>query len=175
MTNVADIKKRARTAFAKTQRATKDPRYARVLGRFVAEGLLVHNRIPAFRGPITLDEALWVGEWEPRVLELLPAVLLKRPGILRNPSEIPEDLREVLVELRHGRPEKPFRGVLAKDYAQWVPRIGRRGKLPSLLKTFRFGPEDIALIEKLKKRSGEPEITLVRRALQMLAKSEGRL
>ncbi len=79
--SVTDLVERARARYAKIERQRRDPRYRRVLGRFVAAGLLNTNEqtVPQ-RGAIRVADALWAGEVEPRILELLPALLIKKPS-----------------------------------------------------------------------------------------------
>jgi len=145
-----------------------DPRYKKVIGKFVAAGLLEHNKVTAYRGHINLEETLWVGEVEPRILELLPAVLLRRPKLIEIHGEIPEDLRLVMVDLRKGIARTEFRGIPASSYQPWVERVGRKAAPPSVLKTFRFQSEDVARLKEIKKRTGWNETEIIRQALQKL-------
>lgn len=64
-----------------------------VLERFVYEGLLLHNRIQGQRRRIRLEEVLEAGRQEPRILELLPAVLRLRPSIIAHAKR---DLKKFL-------------------------------------------------------------------------------
>ena len=83
------------------------------MGRLVEEGLLETNieGIVPRRKPVPLDDALWAGTVEPRIMELLPAVLVKKPRLLRLPKELPQDVAEVIHAIRHGKPAPTFRGV----------------------------------------------------------------
>lgn len=163
-----EIEKLARKRVALLREKFNDPRYKKVIGKFVAAGLLEHNKVRPYRGRIFLEDVLWVGSVEPRVLELLPAVLLRRPKLIEIQTEIPEDLRLVLVNLRKGIAMLDFRGIPANSYRQWVERIGRKAAPPSVLKTFRFQFEDVARLNEIKKRMGLNETEVIRRALKML-------
>ena len=143
-----------------------NPRYRKVIGKFVAAKLLEHNKITAYRGPIDLEDVLWVGNIEPRVLELLPAILLRRPKLIRIRGEIPPDLRAVVIALKKGAATQDFRGVKSDQYAPWVELIGRKQSPPSVLKTFRFQRADIQKLKSLKQKTGLSETEIVRRAIQ---------
>ena len=96
----SDLQTRARKRHRALLRKRRDPRFQSVMGRFVEDGLL-ETRIEGIvrrRKPVPLDDALWAGTVEPRIMELLPAVLVKRPKLLRLPKELPEDVAEVIVQ-----------------------------------------------------------------------------
>jgi len=165
----AEVRKRARARAAELERLAHDPRYLRVIGRLVREGLLVANHeVPAFDGPFRLDEALFAGSVEPRVLELLPALILKQPSLLVHPLDVPADLLEVLKDLRSQRRPRPFRGIPGEDMERWLPRTGRKGKLPSRLKSFRFTAEDQRLLRSLADELELSETEVIRRGLRAL-------
>ncbi len=164
-----ELQQRARKRLRRIQRARAQPRYRRVLGKFVEAGLLEApgQALEQVEGPVELQDVLWAGEYEPRLLELLPAVLLKRPGLLSGADTLPDDLAEVLKAIRFRRQAPSFRGVDAASYLPWVGRVGRRGKEPSLLKSFRFRAEDVDRLKRLKARlPSMSETDLVRTALR---------
>jgi hypothetical protein len=139
------------------------------MGRFVHEGLLVTNEsIQAYDEPLEVSEVLWAGVVEPRLLELLPALLVKRPGLFRDANELPEDLAEVVRKLKRDQEPADFRGISGRDVHGWLRRVGRRGRAPSLLKSFRFKPEDQRLLRALSEQLGVSETEVVRRALRAL-------
>lgn len=163
-----EIEKLARKKVRKLRVKFNDPRYKKVIGKFVAVGLLEHNKIGPYRGRIILEDVFWVGQIEPRVLELLPAVILRRPKLVDIRGEMPEDLRQLLIDLRKGVAVTAFRGIPAERFTPWVSRLGRNAAAPSLLKTFRFQRQDIEKINELKKRTGLNETEIIRKALQSL-------
>ena len=144
------------------------------MGRFVEEGLLETNieGIVPRRRPVPLGDALWAGTVEPRIMELLPAVLVKKPSLLRLPRELPEDVVEVMHAIRHGKPAPSFRGVPPEQYLQWVTHVGRKGRSPSVLKSFRFRSDDVLRLARL--RRGLParsDTAVIRMALELLEAS----
>lgn len=57
-------------------------RTQQVIERFVYEGLLVHNQYVGRRWRITVQDVREAGKSEPRLLELLPAVLMLCPTMM---------------------------------------------------------------------------------------------
>jgi hypothetical protein len=165
-----ELRERAQRALAKLNRARRDPRYARAMGRFVAAGLLETNdpRVVPHHEPVALDDVLWAGQHEPRLLELLPAVVVKRPALLAQPFDMPADLRDAVRAIRSAKACPEFRGVSGDAYARWVPFVGTR-RAPTQLKSFRLKPDDLhclrRLVQALPARS---ETEVVRIALRKL-------
>jgi len=62
-----------------------------------------------------------------------------------------------------------LRGIPGQDLARWLPRVGRRNKLPSRTVTFRLTPDDVRLLEALHHDLGISRTETVRRALRALA------
>ena len=165
-----DLQRRARKRFAAIARRRRDPRYRRVLGRYIAAGLLTSNEgIESHREPIELCEALWAGEVEPRIIELLPALVIKKPSFFVDVDDLPDDLREVIDALRHHRTPPSFRGIPGEAILRWLPSIGHKGKLPSQLKTFRMQAGDIELLSRLAEQLALSQTAVVRRGLRALA------
>jgi hypothetical protein len=122
---VTSLVERAQARHTKIQRQRRDPRYRRVLGRFVAAGLLSANEpTKPYRRAIRVADALWAGELEPRILELLPALLIKKPSFFEDRSKLPHDLAQVVRSLRRAEVPTEFRGIPGADLARWLPRIG---------------------------------------------------
>ena len=80
----------------------------------------------------------WAGEVEPRILELLPALLIKKPSFFEERTTLPDDLAQVVRALRRGEVPAEFRGIPGADLARWLPRLGGSGAAPSRLRCFRF-------------------------------------
>jgi hypothetical protein len=145
-----------------------------VIGRFVEEGLLQTNieGVVPRRQPVPLDDALWAGTVEPRIMELLPAVLVKKPRLLRLPRELPEDVAEVMHAIRHGKPAPSFRGVPPEQYLPWVTEVGRKGRSPSVLKSFRFRHDDVLRLARLRQSlPARSDTEVIRMALELLEAS----
>ena len=105
-------------------------------------------------------------------MELLPAVLVKKPGLLRLPKDLPEDVVEVMHAIRHGKAAPPFRGVPPERYLPWVTEVGRKGKSPSVLKSFRFKHEDVLRLSRLRKNlPARSDTEVIRMALELLESS----
>jgi|GEM_PF-764326 hypothetical protein len=162
----------ARVRHAQIAKEKKDPRYLRVMGKLIQAGLLTHATLPPTRKRVSLKDALWAGRLEPRILELIPAIVIKKPGLLVLPKELPADLKSIVAGIRHGHSTPDFRGIPSRSYRQWIPRIGHRNKYPSCTKTFRFSRHDRELLEELKKALPDhSEIAIIRKALHCLFRS----
>ena len=67
----------------------------------MAAGLLQTNEpVVRHREPLRVADVLWAGEVEPRLLELLPALLVKKPGLFVDARELPDDLDAAVRALR---------------------------------------------------------------------------
>jgi hypothetical protein len=169
--SAAALQSRARRTYARVERARRDPRFLRVVGRFQAARLLATNYdVPDRRRPITIEDALWAGEFEPRILELLPAAMIKKPSLFVTPRKLPEDLAETVRKLRQNETPAAFRGIPGPDVARWVRQVGHRGKTPSRLKCFRFNEEDQKLLQELAREHGLSETDTIRHALRAFAR-----
>jgi hypothetical protein len=151
---------RFRAKASKIAAAKAGVRYRCVVGKLKRARLLDAPDVPEYGGPVELEAVLWAGTLEPRILEVLPALMLRRPKFLRNYG-LPDDLEKVLIAIRNGRATEPFRGVAAQNYLRWVNK-----KTSVRLKTFRLHSEDILRLQSLKIRLGETsETAVLRRAL----------
>jgi hypothetical protein len=165
------LRARAKRRYARIARGRQDPRYPRVLGRFKAAGLLSTNyEVPLHRNPVTISDALWAGELEPRILELLPALVVKKPSLFVDPTNLPRDLSIAVRSLRRGDLPEAFRGIPGPDLLKWLPRVGHRGKTPSRSKCFRLTAEDLSLLEELSRDRGLSETDTMRQGLRALAR-----
>ena len=169
--NWDNIHKRAQNRVLKIKRLEKDSRYQKTMGRLVYEKLLTHTEILPSKNFVTLSDALWAGEIEPRIYELLPAIVLKRPKLFIQIEKPPEDLRKILVDIRNREANQPFRGIPPKDYLKWIPRIGQRNKTPTVSRTFRLQGSDLDKIKKIRKKLGVTEIEVIRQGLTALEKT----
>lgn len=61
-----------------------------------------------------VDDVLWAGELEPRLLELLPAMIVKRPSLFEDISKLPEDLGATVEALRRTKCLLTFAGYSAR-------------------------------------------------------------
>lgn len=169
MTIPERLRERARRRLADIHRDARDPRFVRVMGRFVQEGLLVSNRdVPRHTKRVRVADVLFAGSVEPRLFELLPALLVKRPGLFEDVTKLPADLAGAVRALRRNQEPPDFHGIPGREVHRWLTRVGRKGKTPSRLKSFRFTPEDQRLLERLASELGLSETDVIRKALRAL-------
>jgi len=166
---IGELQKKARQKQKRLGRLRRDPRYRAVLGAFVHAKLLQTNvEVAAKKGPVGLKDVLWAGRIEPRLLELLPAVMIKKPSLIVE-TRVPADLAEVLERLRRNERPPDFRGIPGAKLQEWVPRVGHKGKLPTQLKAFRFRKDDVDLLEEIAAERGLSETDVIRAGLRALA------
>lgn len=170
MMNADELQRRAKRRLAQLERRRRDPRYQRVLGRLVGLGYLTTNEaVPKTRRPIDVDDALWAAEVEPRIAELLPALLVRRPALFVGARALPDDLAQVVDALRRNEAPSDFRGVPGEKLHRWLSSVGRKADPPSRLKAFRLQASDIELLTKLRDALGITETAVLRRGLRALA------
>jgi hypothetical protein len=166
----SSIRERAQWKLAQLVRRRRDPRYGRVIGRLVHAGLLETNHpVLSHNQPIRVEDALWVGKVEPRVLELLPATLVKVPSMFVDATSLPADLAACVAALRRSVQPPDFRGVPGVKVFHWLLRVGRKNKFPSRLKSFRFQAQEQRLLERLSVALSLSESDVIRLALVELA------
>lgn len=103
------------------QARKNEPFYFKTIAWFVYLGLLRHNKILPHRYTVTLEEALKAGELEPRILELIPAILLLLPKALKfEKNQIPDDLAKQMDLIRKRQPNDDFRGIAPRNYLHWL-------------------------------------------------------
>jgi hypothetical protein len=112
----ADFIARAELRLRRIERARRDPRFSRVLGRLIQAGHLRTNfEVEPNETAIRVADALWAGEVEPRILELLPALLVNAPSLFEDAADTPDDLAEVVQSLCCGETPNDFRGIPGHD------------------------------------------------------------
>ena len=116
MNDIAGLRVRAKRRYAQIERARRDPRFLRVMGRFKAARLLSTNYdVRDHRERITIEDALWAGEFEPRILEILPAAMIKKPSLFVPQPKLPRDLSDAIRQLRRSETPGTFRGIPGPD------------------------------------------------------------
>ncbi len=99
----------------------QEPYFIHTAAWFHYLGILKHNTILPHRYHPDLDDVLKAGELEPRILELLPAVLILLPEAVRlRKRDIPDDLAAVIDDIQHRRDCKPWRGIPPQKYCHWL-------------------------------------------------------
>ncbi len=172
--NRNELVKQIRRQAEKDKRNRKNPRYLQVMGFLVAKGFLKTNQ-PIQRLPnqkIHLLDAIWAGQnVEPRILEVLPAAVLRLPNHFDlNAAEHP-DLFAAVAKLKKREEGKPLWGIPFEKYKVWIHLTlpDRRMKELSerrVTKTFRFTPQFITLLRKRSKQLGCSETETLERALK---------
>lgn len=147
-----------------------DARYLKTVGKLKKEGLLEVHDVPDYRGQVFLEDALWAGEIEPRILELLPAILVRRPAFFAFLS-LPADLEQVVREIKAGHPKTPYRGIAAEKYGQWVSFVGKRELLPKVMRSFRMSLDDSRLLDRLSEKTSSSRAEIIHKALNQYATS----
>lgn len=148
--------------------AKREDRFVHVIGKLKRAKLLDATEIPEYRGPVELADVLWAGTIEPRVLEVLPALMATKPKYLRTYG-MPEDLKQIVEGIHRGNAFQEFRGIPPKDYCQWLPQSRFR---VSQLKTFRLYQEDIHRLKRLRDKLGiKSDTEVLRHALSFLEQS----
>ncbi len=149
----------------------KSLRYKKIIGRLVAMNLLrTTDDVLLNNESMKISDMLWAGAIEPRILELIPAIAVKKPSAISDLKNAPQDLKTVISEIKAANPVSKFRNVNPKDYMQWLGSVGQRNKTPTRLKSFRFKAEDLVLLSSLKHK-GMSEIESVRQGLRLLVNS----
>jgi hypothetical protein len=106
------LQKRAKRRHAELTRVWADARFKQVIGRYVSAGLLTTTTgIQPNSEAIAVKDALWAGLTEPRILELLPALIVKRPALFSDVTDLPDDLSAAVSALRRNERPKDFRGI----------------------------------------------------------------
>lgn len=162
------MNKNLKKQIAERKKLKNDPRYIKVLESFVYAKLLDSNVVSAKNNYISLDDVLFAGLVEPRIFELLPAVLIKKPNLIRQKNNPPEDLVQVIKNIKRKKSAEPFRGIPAEKYLYWLDKVGRKGKTPSIRKTFRFDDRMLNILEKCKEKFGKNESAIIRIGLESL-------
>jgi hypothetical protein len=113
--NRETLRQRAREGAAALCAECELPYFRAVIATLVRAKLFITTRkLGDVQAQTTIQDLLRAGEIEPRVIEVLPALILKHPDLVDMRGEIPDDLKAIL---NGARPER-FRGL---RYDQWLP------------------------------------------------------
>lgn len=163
------IKKIARKKYEEIENLRNTNKYKMVIGKLIAHNLLENNRVKPYRGPVDIKDVLEVANIEQRILEILPAILLKKPKLFRNTNELPVDIKNIVTQIRKNLVPPHLRGIAPEKYLYWIDKIGRKNIKTSTLKTFRFTTDDLELLKKAKQETKlKSEIDVIRAALKKL-------
>ena len=164
-----DIIQEAKAQYQKLAKNRESLRFKRVIGRLIQAKLIqAQAHIRPFSGKLSLKEYVWAGQFEPRIFELLPALVIKKPSLFEDIKQCPKDLEELVKDIKAGQATKPYHGILPQSYLRWISHIGHRRKEPSMLKAFRFSATDSEVLRSITSQ-GYTEIGAVREGLRLLA------
>ncbi len=158
-----DLLQKIKREAKKRERLRKDPRYSRTLAFLVEKGFLKTNEALPHIGNrrIHLSDAIWAGEnIEPRILEVLPAALIRLPNrfIFDVEPEGDPELGKVLRCLAEEKAEgSAFRGIAYQRLKIWcnLPLRDHRTKPPAdkkIMRTFRLQKKVIERLKQLAKQ-----------------------
>jgi hypothetical protein len=147
-----------------------DQRYLKVMGFLVAKGFLYSNKeIPLSPNEhINLKDAVWAGHFvEPRILEVLPAAYERFKKHFSGDADTIEKLEQIIDCIKQpDNHEIDFYGISIEKIKPWFfirLRDGRSKPLDKrkVSKTFRFKPQTIEVLKKLKSETGQSETEIL--------------
>lgn len=159
-----------------------NPNTEKVLQRLVYEGLLISDDFTPQKRRITLEDTLLAGREEPRVLEVLPAMILFKPSILKG---LEKDLKKnpeifkFVAAVREGRTPKPtFLGLDSKDCFKAAEHFQRRLRAKklgqkSLVLNLRLSAEDFENLKKVTRSLNSKSLSETLR--QLVAEKAGQM
>jgi len=153
----------------------KDRRYLDTMSLLVSKGLLRTNMkiLPRPNSRISLDDAVWAGiNVEPRILEVLPAAVLR---LGRHFVFLPErhaGLLEVVACLRLGAVTGPdFMGISYKKLRIWADFPLKDGRVKTvsekkIMRAYRLRPEIFRKLENMAKQRGCTETEVIENVIR---------
>ena len=120
--NREELKRKAKELEIKMNARRNEAYFLDVMSWLSYLGLLRNNFAKPKRVSVTLTDALRAAEVEPRIFELLPAILVRVPEAFKfKKADIPEDLDKVVKSIKKKNSDlKPYNGVSAEKYLFWV-------------------------------------------------------
>lgn len=166
---LSKIRRRAREDAKRRQ----DPRFLETMGFLLAKGFLKTD-LPIPRRPnkkLTVDDAVWAGrKVEPRILEVLPAALLRFPRHFITDTSRHYELLAIVKSLRNGDSHGPSLWNIPFDKLrawQKLPTADGRVKLERrIVKTFRLSPTIAKLLKESALQSGCTETEILEQAIR---------
>ena len=166
---MSDLIRKAKIQYAKIAKGRESPRFKKVIGRLMRAKLFqAQDGVQLYSGKLSIKDYIWVGNFEPRIFELLPALVIKKPSLFEDLENCPDDLVQIVKEIRSGQATTDYHGISPRNYLRWVPLVGHKGREASQLKSFRFSSSDSELLHFLNLK-GYSEIGAVREGLRLLA------
>ena len=151
-----------------------DPRYLKVMGFLVAKGFLYTNtKMPLYPNEyIHLKDAIWAGRFvEPRILEVLPAAYERFKKHFSGDAVTIKELEHIIDGIKQKNNHKiGFYGISNKKIMPWFfIRLRDKRSKPfnkrKVSKTFRFKPETVGTLKRLKEQSGQSETEILEKLI----------
>jgi hypothetical protein len=157
-----EILKKIKKAALRDRQMRRDPRFVKTLSFLTTKGFLFTNQnLP--KAPnlhLQIDDAIWAGKnLEPRILEVLPAAVLRLGKHFDYAPDRHRELAETLNDLRANKAVgHDFQGIPYEKLKVWVNLDLKDGRIKTLKekrisKNFRLRPQTIDKLEKLAKKS----------------------
>jgi hypothetical protein len=144
--------------------------YEKVIQRLLYEGYLHNTRLKPAKRQISLNEVLTAGKQEPRILELLPGLILIEPKTIRNiERDLPQhpEVQEAIKNVSKEKMDSKFLEIPIADcvkQAKIIRTIYDRKKRGNRSKNLnlRVSEEDIRKLERLSRKLGKTKSETVR-------------
>ena len=169
--NNKNVIEQIKKAALQDEKKRKDLRYRIAMAFLVKKGFLKTNINfeKHYLARVRIKDMIWAGQnVEPRILEVLPAAILRLPKAF-----VTEDMKklfnldQVVSDLRHQKENGPdFLNMPYKKMKMWmnISLNDRRTKIKDnkkVMKTFRLSPQAILNIDRLKKKNGISEAAVL--------------
>ena len=175
----SEIIEKARRLEVQRERLAAKDRARRVLGFLAAKGLLYCPGVDACGGvKLTIADCLWAGaRVEPRILEVLPAAVMRFPRAFIDRDRMPADLVAVVAAIRRDLLEGPdFREMAYGALKHWADALlaDRRGvpvNQKRRIKSFRLEPAAIKLLEVKAAQAGLSQTEYIEKLIRADSRS----
>lgn len=115
------LREKARELNETTAAKRKEMYFTDTVAWFAYLGLLRQNIVEPKRVRLTLGDTLLAAELEPRIYELLPALLVILPeALFFQPGDVPQDLKGIVEAIKKRRTLTPYRNIPAEKYMHWL-------------------------------------------------------
>lgn len=138
-------------------------RKQKVIERLVYENILIHNQYQGRRWPIYLRDLIEVGREEPRILEVLPAIIKLKPKMIRNlQKDLPKYPRLETLAKNLDRPNAPkqWKKIPLKDFRKQYDQLNKlwnyqRSKNKWRNLNLRVSEENLKKLDQLCEKLGQ--------------------
>jgi hypothetical protein len=168
--NREELLKRICARARQDEKNRQDLRFLDTMGLLVAKGLLKTNMPLALRPNkrLRVDDAIWAGQnVEPRILEVLPAAVLRLGRHFDLDPRKHADLARTVAQLRTRQDRgEEFQGIPYTKLKVWaeIPLPDRRVKTAAekkVTKTFRLHPQAVARLQEMAREERTTETAIL--------------